>query len=149
RPTRRRSSRAIPTRGRPPSNRSRAWPPATASVSRNSPARAEHGGGLSSHVSPKPDDTMNTNDTIRGILFGAVGGAVGTFCMSYGWKGAEKLHGHDPRMLTREGRHGMDDISAVGQQAESDEASTEAVGRTLHEAATGEEPTQRRKASLS
>ncbi|HEX7070351.1 MAG TPA: hypothetical protein VF190_06085 [Rhodothermales bacterium] len=92
---------------------------------------------------------MNTNETIKGILFGAVGGAVGTLSMSYYWKAAEKLHGHDPRMLTREGQHELDDISAVGQQAREDEASTEAVGRILHKKATGRQPTKKRKASLS
>lgn len=93
---------------------------------------------------------MNKTDTLKGIVFGAVGGATGTFLMSYYWKAAEALHGHDPRALTREEPpHNLDDISVVGEQAEADEASTEAVGRLLHEKATGQRPSEAKKTQLS
>ena len=93
---------------------------------------------------------MDTRETLKGIVFGAVGGAAGTFLMSYYWKAAEALHGHDPRSLTRERPpHAMDDISVVGDQTEGEEASTEAVGRLLHEKAVGRKPSEERKMRLS
>lgn len=93
---------------------------------------------------------MTTNETLKGALFGAVGGAVGTYLMSYYWKAAEAVHGHDPRELTNEEPpHEMDDISAVGDQTQGEEASTEAVGRIVYEKATGHAPSEERKEKLS
>ena len=90
------------------------------------------------------------NESLKGIVFGAVGGAVGTYMMSYYWKAAEALHGHDPLALTREEPpHTMDDISVVGDQTEGEEGSTAAVGRLLHETVTGEEPSDEKKSTLS
>lgn len=90
------------------------------------------------------------NETLRGVLFGAVGGAVGTFLMPFYWKAATALHGKNPLMMTNEGPpHALDSISAVGEQAREDEGSTEAVGRIIHESVTGDEPADARKERLS
>lgn len=90
------------------------------------------------------------NHTIKGIAFGAIGGAVGTYLMGFYWKAAEALHGHDPRALVREEPpHTMDDISVAGEQAEEDEASTEAVGRIVHETVAGRRPDEQKKEKLS
>ena len=93
---------------------------------------------------------MTTNDTVKGLIFGAIGGAVGTYFMSYYWKAAEALHGHNPLMLTNEGEpHELDSVSVAGDQTKEGEGSTAALGRIAHETATGEEPPPARKQQLS
>ncbi len=79
----------------------------------------------------------------KGFIVGALGGAVGVLAMSGYWESIIAITGKDPRKAsTPKNKKSMplDDISVVGKQHQSGEGSTEAAGRHLYEAVTGEEP---------
>ena len=90
------------------------------------------------------------NSTLRGTLFGLLGGVAGLAAMRLYWNLATGLLGEDPRQLTREEPpDALDEMSIVGRQAEEDESSTAAVGRIGYEVAEGHEPPEGLKPELS
>lgn len=92
-----------------------------------------------------------------GLLRGAVGSVAGLAAMAIVFKAAETLNGSDGRAdgngEAEEGdfierHHALDDIAVVGQQAEEDEAATEAVGRIGFETVAGHDPDEQLKQRL-
>ena len=93
---------------------------------------------------------MPATNLFKHIAAGVAGGIVGTLAMDYYWKAVTALEGNDPRSLTAENAPDtLDDVSAVGKQRKDGEGSTAAVGRKVHEALTGEEPSSEKKTDLS
>ena len=89
-------------------------------------------------------------DPLKALVLGAIGGAAGTLAMRLYWSAATALTGSDPRALTsNDSPHALDDISVAGTHHQEDEGSTAAAGRLAYEAATGEEPSDETKETLS
>ncbi len=93
---------------------------------------------------------MAATNIFKHIAAGIAGGVVGTLAMDYYWKAVTAIEGEDPRSLTAENAPDtLDDMSAIGKQRKEGEPSTVALGRKVHEAATGEEPSSEEKSTLS
>jgi hypothetical protein len=76
----------------------------------------------------------------RGLILGAIGGAVGLVAMEGYWKAVASLSGGDPRAHTppRSGR--LDQISLIGKQHYEGESATAALGRIIYKRLTGTNP---------
>lgn len=93
------------------------------------------------------------NERTAGLLRGAVGSLAGLVAMGAFFKASQAFSGNgkpeqekEPDVIERQGA--LDDISLVGQQAEDDEASTEAVGRIGYRVTTGHEPDEETRERL-
>lgn len=94
---------------------------------------------------------MSSNDLLKRIAAGVVGGLAGTLAMQYYWTTASALADDDPRSRTADddAPDTLDEMSVVGQHHKEGESSTAAVGRKAHEALTDETPSSKQKTTLS
>lgn len=89
-----------------------------------------------------------------GLLRGAVGSVAGLAAMALFFRAAEKLNGSNGAAggTGEEGfmerQDALHEVSVVGEQAEEDEAATEAVARIGYQAAAGHDPDERLKQRL-
>lgn len=80
---------------------------------------------------------MNTENRWKGLVLGAVGGAVGTLAMGYYFKALAALPSCNGTGDSSEHAdfplHGLDDISLVGRHYHEGEGSTAALGRIAYQ----------------
>lgn len=95
-------------------------------------------------------------ERVLGLLRGALGGVAGLVAMRLFFEAIKAMpngseaskDAAEPSDERIERHTELDDISVVGEHSREDEPATETVGRLAHQAATGDAPSQNRKAAL-
>ncbi|MDP9311451.1 MAG: hypothetical protein M3R24_11305 [Chloroflexota bacterium] len=88
----------------------------------------------------------------KGLVLGAIGGAVGVVAMRYYWKAVSAITGGDPRSESEGAPEtdALDSISVIGTHHKQSESSTAAVGRIAYQLIAGKAPeSQETKTTLS
>lgn len=90
----------------------------------------------------------------KGLVLGAVGGAIGTLAMGYYFQTTSSLMSNEEsKQSTEDGGNNSSQepelISVVGKHYQDDESSTAALGRIVYQTLTGKPPESQTKTAMS